>query len=242
MGHRLQQAAEQLRAPSRRIASTSPGSTPPPWAKSGRPPPRRPSCFISSGALSVPSSDGETAAMTLTPSSAIEAETSAKRRSLFRLRNSSTTAAWALRSRPSKRGVQTSVARHLARGPRRRERPAPPWRASSAAPGSRARGPSAARAGARTRRPARAGPPSPPARAPRGSPGRPGRAPIAASPARASTRRVPAEMPCSAVTRKRPISPVWPTWVPPQNSLEKPGTSTTRTRSPYLSPKNASAP
>ena len=64
----------------------------------------------------------------------------------------------------------------------------------------------------------------------------------AASPASASTRRVPAETPCSAVSRKRPISPVEPTWVPPQNSLEKPGTSTTRTRSPYLSPKNASAP
>ena len=64
----------------------------------------------------------------------------------------------------------------------------------------------------------------------------------AASPVMASTRRVPAEMPCSAVTRKRPISPVWWTWVPPQNSLEKPGTSTIRTSSPYLSPKKARAP
>ena len=65
---------------------------------------------------------------------------------------------------------------------------------------------------------------------------------MAASPVSASTRRVPAAMPCSAVTRKRPMSPVCRTCVPPQNSLEKPGISTTRTRSPYLSPKKARAP
>ncbi len=51
----------------------------------------------------------ETAAITLTPSSAERDETRAKRRSWLRLRKSSTTAAWALRSRPSKRGVQTIV-------------------------------------------------------------------------------------------------------------------------------------
>ena len=38
------------------------------------------------------------------------------------------------------------------------------------------------------------------------------------------------------------MSPVARTWVPPHNSVENPGTDTTRTRSPYFSPNNATAP
>ena len=46
----------------------------------------------------------------------------------------------------------------------------------------------------------------------------------------------------SEVTSSVPISAEVPTWVPPQNSTEKSPTETTRTCSPYLSPKKASAP
>ncbi len=62
---------------------------------------------MTSGALTAPVSEEDTAAITLTPSSATAVETRTKRRSLFRLRKSSTTAACALRSRPSNLGVQT---------------------------------------------------------------------------------------------------------------------------------------
>ena len=41
---------------------------------------------------------------------------------------------------------------------------------------------------------------------------------------------------------KKPISPLRPTWMPPQSSEETPGTVMTRTRSPYFSPKIAIAP
>jgi hypothetical protein len=41
---------------------------------------------------------------------------------------------------------------------------------------------------------------------------------------------------------KSPISAVLRTCVPPQSSVEKPGTETTRTTSPYFSPKSAIAP
>ena len=67
----------------------------------------------------------------------------------------------------------------------------------------------------------------------------------ATSPATASTRRTPAAIADSAVIRKRPISPVARVWVPPHSSIEKPlrplvspPICTTRTVSPYLSPKN----
>ena len=39
-----------------------------------------------------------------------------------------------------------------------------------------------------------------------------------------------------------PTSAVLATWVPPQSSRETPSTSTTRTHSPYFSPKSAIAP
>ncbi len=39
-----------------------------------------------------------------------------------------------------------------------------------------------------------------------------------------------------------PMSPVRRTWVPPQSSVDCGCTLTTRTRSPYFSPKRATAP
>ena len=54
--------------------------------------------------------------------------------------------------------------------------------------------------------------------------------------------RTPAATPLSSVTRKNPMSPVARTCVPPQSSRLKSGTETTRTRSPYFSPKSAIAP
>ena len=47
--------------------------------------------------------------------------------------------------------------------------------------------------------------------------------------------------PVSAFRTKWPISPVWPTCVPPHNSIESPN-FITLTRSPYFSPNNANAP
>ncbi len=55
-------------------------------------------------------------------------------------------------------------------------------------------------------------------------------------------RRTPDATPVSSVMRKSPMSPVAFTWVPPQSSMLKPGIDTTRTRSPYFSPKSAMAP
>ena len=61
-------------------------------------------------------------------------------------------------------------------------------------------------------------------------------------------RRTPAATAPSPTILKRPISPVRRTWVPPQSSVEKclsssaPPMETTRTSSPYFSPKRASAP
>ena len=39
-----------------------------------------------------------------------------------------------------------------------------------------------------------------------------------------------------------PMSPRWPTWVPPHSSSECGPASSTRTTAPYLSPKKAMAP
>ena len=64
----------------------------------------------------------------------------------------------------------------------------------------------------------------------------------AARPVIASIRRTPEPIPASEVKRKEPMNAVFPTWDPPHNSTENPGTSTTRTTSPYLSPKSAIAP
>ncbi len=64
----------------------------------------------------------------------------------------------------------------------------------------------------------------------------------AVGPVMASTRRTPAATPLSLVIKKKPMSPVRSTWVPPHSSMEKPGTSMTRTSSPYFSPKRAIAP
>jgi len=64
----------------------------------------------------------------------------------------------------------------------------------------------------------------------------------AASPDAASTRRTPAATPLSPLILTTPMSPVRATCVPPHSSVEKSPMRTTVTRSPYLSPKNASAP
>ncbi len=58
----------------------------------------------------------------------------------------------------------------------------------------------------------------------------------------ASTRRTPAATPLSETMRKSPICPVVRTWVPPHSSSDTPGTSTTRTTSPYFSLNSAIAP
>lgn len=50
-----------------------------------------------------------------------------------------------------------------------------------------------------------------------------------ASPATASIRLIPDAMPCSEMILKARISEVLLTWVPPQSSMDTPGTSTTRT-------------
>ena len=63
----------------------------------------------------------------------------------------------------------------------------------------------------------------------------------APSPVVASTRRTPAAMPDCSTILKKPMSPVRATWVPPQNSRELP-ISSTRTSSPYFSPKSMTAP
>src|SRR5437773_1418705 len=63
-----------------------------------------------------------------------------------------------------------------------------------------------------------------------------------ASPLKASTRRTPEETPRSPVTLNSPSSPVLLVCVPPQSSKEKSPMRTTRTRSPYFSPKSAMAP
>ena len=55
-------------------------------------------------------------------------------------------------------------------------------------------------------------------------------------------RRVPAATPLSETIAKSPISPVARTCVPPHSSRLKPGIETTRTVSPYFSPKSAIAP
>ena len=55
-------------------------------------------------------------------------------------------------------------------------------------------------------------------------------------------RRTPAATPLSEAIANRPMSPVARTCVPPHSSVLKPGTDTTRTVSPYFSPKSAIAP
>ena len=61
-------------------------------------------------------------------------------------------------------------------------------------------------------------------------------------PVTASSRRVFEPMDDSETTVMGPIMPSAPTWVPPHNSMEWGPARTTRTRSPYLSPKKARAP
>ncbi|OPZ59194.1 MAG: hypothetical protein BWY87_01127 [Deltaproteobacteria bacterium ADurb.Bin510] len=61
-------------------------------------------------------------------------------------------------------------------------------------------------------------------------------------PATASRRLTPAETELSLMILTRPISPVAAQWVPPQSSTETPPIETTRTVSPYFSPKSAMAP
>ncbi len=60
-------------------------------------------------------------------------------------------------------------------------------------------------------------------------------------PVTASTRRMPAATPPSETILKSPMSPVRATCVPPQSSREEP-MSSTRTSSPYFSPKSIIAP
>ena len=62
------------------------------------------------------------------------------------------------------------------------------------------------------------------------------------SPVSASMRRRLAPIDPSDTTVIGPIIPSAPTWVPPQSSTDRPPASTTRTTSPYLSPKKAMAP
>ena len=64
----------------------------------------------------------------------------------------------------------------------------------------------------------------------------------ALAPVTASIRRVLEPMDASDTTVMGPIIPRAPTWVPPQSSMEWAPARTTRTRSPYLSPKKARAP
>ena len=64
----------------------------------------------------------------------------------------------------------------------------------------------------------------------------------APGPVTASMRRTPAATPVSLTIRNSPISAVLRTCVPPHSSIETPGTSTTRTTSPYFSPNSAIAP
>ena len=61
-------------------------------------------------------------------------------------------------------------------------------------------------------------------------------------PATASMRRTPAAIPASETILNPPISAVLLTCVPPHSSMDTPGTSTTRTTSPYFSPNIAVAP
>src|SRR5207244_1992765 len=67
-------------------------------------------------------------------------------------------------------------------------------------------------------------------------------APTAAAPATASMRRTPEATAPSSATLKNPIWPVASRCVPPQSSVENSPIFTTRTRSPYFSPKSAMAP
>ena len=55
-------------------------------------------------------------------------------------------------------------------------------------------------------------------------------------------RRTPEATEPSDLMRKAPALAVLSRWVPPQNSMEKSPISTTRTVSPYFSPKRAMAP
>ena len=61
-------------------------------------------------------------------------------------------------------------------------------------------------------------------------------------PVTASMRRVLEPIEASDMTVMGPIMPRAPTWVPPHSSTEWGPARTTRTRSPYLSPKKARAP
>ena len=63
-----------------------------------------------------------------------------------------------------------------------------------------------------------------------------------ASPVTASIRRVFEPMEASETTCSGPIVPEGVTWVPPHSSTESCPASTTRTTSPYFSPKKAMAP
>ena len=58
----------------------------------------------------------------------------------------------------------------------------------------------------------------------------------------ASMRRTPEATLPSLLMRKAPALAVLSRWVPPQNSMETSPISTTRTTSPYFSPKAATAP
>ena len=58
----------------------------------------------------------------------------------------------------------------------------------------------------------------------------------------ASIRRTPEATDASLLMRKGPTLAVLSTWVPPQNSMDTPPISTTRTTSLYFSPNMATAP
>ena len=55
-------------------------------------------------------------------------------------------------------------------------------------------------------------------------------------------RRAPEPTDFSLRIANGPISAVERTWVPPQSSIDQPPMSTTRTMSPYFSPKSIIAP
>ena len=184
---------------------------PPPCAKSGRPPPRRPSCFMTSGALTRGRRARATPPRSRSPRPRRStAETRTKRPVLVPV-------AEVVHDRGVRLAVEALEARRpddrprhlgLVVGPARRR--APPvasfiFRAWI----SRSRAFSCSRSFAysstSSRRSTRAACSSS-SRMPWSCLGALRRPPRRS---RASTRRVPAEMPCSAVTRKRPISPVW---------------------------------
>src|SRR5262245_1501206 len=223
-------------------ASRRVGSLPPACAKSGRPPPPPPtsgaSCLMMFPAWYFPVRSFVTAASSTARSpSAVPSTTTPD---LMRSRRRSAISRNPLSSSPSTR-VASTVMPFTRRASARTSRDAPP----ASLPCSSAMRFSFSRSS-----------PSSFSSLPRASPSpafsRPARSSssvcsrrtsaMAPCPVAASRRRTPAATPLSPSRWKKPMSPVRRTCVPPHSSMEKSPMRTTWTRSPYLSPKKASAP